>query len=516
MAEDGKKAGEVAIEDDVTTTAQVHPGGSRGSPPILVPSSASRIGRFVVLRKLGEGGMGVVYSAYDEVLDRKVAVKLLRETSKSPDARARLAREAQAMARLSHPNVASIYEVGDFGGQVFVAMEFIQGKTLRAWSREKTRPAPEILAMYLQAGRGLAAAHRAGLVHRDFKPDNVIIGDDGRARVLDFGLARFVGQRDDLPSASKALVNAGSVTSSTSAVRDSVLVPPPPDGSALKMPITHEGVVMGTPAFMSPEQIKDEAITDKSDQWSFCVALYMALYGQHPFGTTFEEIVYNVSTSAIRPVPEGSDVPDWLRKTVLRGLTTDALSRWPSMDDLLGELERALLVDPDLDTRKSRRFTVLIGAGVATLGLLMMLGMKYVETLAMTSPVPLFVTGLLWLPIAVFSVVLARRWLWKGVYKAVSSALIFGSAAMAVNRTIGVLFWQPVAHILAADLVVTATALSVAAAIIAERSLWIPTGMLILGAIAIPYFPNYAFYLFLGVVSCAMAVGAIRLKGPNA
>ncbi|MBL9103683.1 MAG: protein kinase [Myxococcales bacterium] len=155
------------------------------------PAESARIGRFAVLRRIGAGGMGVVYAAYDEELDRKVAIKLVRPGRGDPDTRARSRREAQALARLSHPNVVQVYEVGEYEGQVYLAMEHVQGQTLRAWQASAPRGWRELVAMYLQVGRGLAAAHARGLVHRDFKPDNVLVGDDDqRPRVLDFGLVR--------------------------------------------------------------------------------------------------------------------------------------------------------------------------------------------------------------------------------------------------------------------------------------------------------------------------------------
>ena len=172
--------------------ATLEPGEQGATPGAGVQRSvvSARVGRYVVLRQLGEGGMGVVFAAYDEELDRKVAVKLLREAGPiSVERKTRILREAQAMARVSHPNVVSVYEVGEVGGQVFIAMEFVDGSTLNDWQRGK-RSWEDVLAMYVAAGQGLAAAHRAGLIHRDFKPDNILIARDGRVRVLDFGLAR--------------------------------------------------------------------------------------------------------------------------------------------------------------------------------------------------------------------------------------------------------------------------------------------------------------------------------------
>ncbi|MCA9637679.1 MAG: serine/threonine protein kinase, partial [Myxococcales bacterium] len=154
------------------------------------------IGRYLVLARLGAGGMGVVYAAYDPELDRKVAVKLLRSGGHDPRGRARLLREAQALAKLAHPNVVAVHDVGTVGAQIFVAMEFVEGMTLRRWLAARPRAWPEIVEVFVAVGRGLAAAHAAGLVHRDLKPDNVMVGSDGRARVMDFGLAHARANRE--------------------------------------------------------------------------------------------------------------------------------------------------------------------------------------------------------------------------------------------------------------------------------------------------------------------------------
>src|SRR5262249_9608391 len=156
---------------------------------------------YVLLGRLGRGGMGVVYAAYDPELNRKGAIKLLRPDRIDPDSGLRILREAQAMARLSHPNVISVYHVGTWRDQVFVVMEYVEGGTLRGWLSEQSRPVKEIVSVFVQAGRGLAAAHAAGLLHRDFKPDNVLLGKDGRVRVFDFGLARAADMNDERAAA---------------------------------------------------------------------------------------------------------------------------------------------------------------------------------------------------------------------------------------------------------------------------------------------------------------------------
>src|SRR5258707_610263 len=241
--------------------------------------------------------MGVVYAAYDPELDRKVAVKLLRAEadtkSNARAAQARLLREAQAMARLSHPNVISVHDVGALGTQVFIAMEFVEGKTLTRWLKEKPLTPREIVQTFLQAGKGLAAAHAAGLVHRDFKPDNVLIGNDGRIKVLDFGLARAV---EDV-------------------VGDAPTLPPQVVASGLSTPrqlearLTRSGAFLGTPAYMAPEQLLGKTIDARADQFSFCVALYEALYGERPFAAnSIEEVASAVVESKIRPPPSSARV----------------------------------------------------------------------------------------------------------------------------------------------------------------------------------------------------------------
>jgi len=281
-----------------------------------------RIHRFAVLRRLGAGGMGVVYAAYDEELDRKIAVKVMREDSHGgAQGRERMKREAQAMARLSHPNVVQVYEAGEFAGQVFVAMEFIKGKNLSEWLEAEERSSEEILEVFLQAGRGLAAAHRQGLVHRDFKPDNVLVDGDGRARVLDFGLARAeLGHRDD--AADSAIMRIGGT-----------------QGNVLSSDLTMAGTVLGTPAFMSPEQHLGKPTDPRSDQFSFCVALYGALYHQAAFaGQTLVELTDSVTSGALRKPPADTKVPASVFAALAVGMATDPNERHPSMDTLLAAL----------------------------------------------------------------------------------------------------------------------------------------------------------------------------------
>jgi tetratricopeptide (TPR) repeat protein/predicted Ser/Thr protein kinase len=278
-----------------------------------------KIGPYTVLRAIGRGAMGVVYSAYDDRLDRKIAVKHLHLTHDAgPQAEARLLREAQALARVSHPNVVQVYEVGEHRREVYIAMEFVAGQTLRAWARGVVRPWREVLGVYMQAGRGLAAAHAAGLVHRDFKPDNVMIGDDGRVRVMDFGLARSQGE----PSPARPDDPLSSSTAN------------------LSLSHTVAGRLLGTPAYMAPEQHIGAPGEARTDQFSFCVALHEALHGQRPFaGDDMRSLVANVRAGRLREPPKRR-APRWLRKILHRGLSVSVDRRWPSMQALLAAIER--------------------------------------------------------------------------------------------------------------------------------------------------------------------------------
>lgn len=297
------------------------------------------VGRYVVLGRIGRGGMGVVYAGYDPELDRKVALKLLRADlgagQPAETVPLRLLREAQAIARLSHPNVIAVFDAGSLGDQVFLAMELVEGPTLRQWLAAERRPWREVVRRFVLAGRGLAAAHAAGLVHRDFKPDNVLLGEDGRVRVADFGLARVAG----LPETPDAPEERGS-------------------GGVLTSPLTQWGVAVGTPGYMAPEQLQGVGADARSDQFSFCVALWEALYGERPFaGESTGEIAAAMARGTVREAPAAAGVPDHVRQALLRGLAVDPAARHPDMDALLGRLER--------DPAAVRRRWLAAAAGVA-------------------------------------------------------------------------------------------------------------------------------------------------------
>jgi tetratricopeptide (TPR) repeat protein/tRNA A-37 threonylcarbamoyl transferase component Bud32 len=306
--------------------------------------------RYLLLDRLGSGAMGAVYSAYDPELDRKIALKILVRNAVGDQAR--LLREGRAIARLQHGAVVSVYEVGSFGGHDFIAMELVEGTTLDGWLQEKTRSWRECVEIFLLAGSGLAAAHAAGLVHRDFKPSNVLVGRDGRVRVADFGLARSFGSTEPTPL--DTTLPGSSISSSPS----------------LSETITHAGALVGTPTYMAAEQFAGQPATDKSDQFGFCVALYRALYGERPFGgENLATIAAEVMNGRVRPPPADSRVPRWVREVVLRGLAKSPEKRWPSMEALLS----ALAHDP---ARVRRRwlggggFVVVLALLVGGLGLL--------------------------------------------------------------------------------------------------------------------------------------------------
>jgi tetratricopeptide (TPR) repeat protein len=299
--------------------------------------------RYTVLEMLGRGGMGEVYAVYDSKLDRKAALKVLRYTNE--DYELRLRREAQAMARLSHPNVVAVFDTASVDGRVFVAMEFVQGVTLRAWQRAKVRPLAEILRMYIDAGRGLAAAHGAGLVHRDFKPDNVLVSEAGVVKVTDFGLARAVNTSATNPwTPSEEVVTFNAYKSNPPPVAD-----PPPNVSAPAMPesspaltseVTESGELLGTPGYMAPEQYLEEEIDERTDQFAFCVALYEALYGEKPFPAGMNESVQAMLADQVKPPPNGSKVPTHIHRALLRGLASKKSDRHPRILALLDELSR--------------------------------------------------------------------------------------------------------------------------------------------------------------------------------
>jgi serine/threonine protein kinase len=272
----------------------------------------ARVGRYVVLARIGSGGMGTVFRAEDVELGRVVALKRLHSGADSA-ARARLVREARSAAQLQHPNVVTVHEVGEDGGTPFLAMELVDGVTLTVWLRERPRAWQEIVGVIAQAGRGLAAAHERGIVHRDFKADNVLVDRTGRARVADFGLARASEQLEAderEPSADAGLA-----------------------------PLTATGALAGTPAFMAPELVEGAAPDARTDQYAFAVTLHEALRGQHPFaGKTAQSLWAEMASGRIRD--GGRPVPAWLDRHVRRGLAVEPAARWSSVASFADAIEK--------------------------------------------------------------------------------------------------------------------------------------------------------------------------------
>ncbi len=296
-------------------------------------TTGAKIGRFRILHQLGEGGMGLIFAAHDAELDRQIALKILRPRERGGAlSRARMIREAQALAKLSHPNVVTVYEVGEHKGHVFIAMELVEGRTLRGWlkvheaqlSRRMQKTAwRAISTVFAAAGRGLAAAHDAGIIHRDFKPTNVIVGPSGRVTVLDFGIALAPGRADTGP-------------------------------------LTLAGTIAGTPPYMAPEQVAGALVDPRADQYAFATCLYEALVGERPYkGRTLDERLRELLTEPPPSFPKGSHLPTSLQRAVLRGLTQDPDLRFPSMREFIAAIE--------LPPTQPWRRRLLIGTAALTL-----------------------------------------------------------------------------------------------------------------------------------------------------
>lgn len=303
----------------------------------------ARVQRYTLLYQLGEGGMGSVHAAFDPKLDRRVALKFLRTDligATKQGHRERLVREARALARLSHPNVVSIYDVAETDGSVFLAMELIDGSNARMWRELGTRSIDDVVKVYREALSALLAAHDQGIIHRDFKPDNVMIGTDGTARVTDFGLARAaMVDVDELLAAA----DSNSVSWDT---------------------LTQTGLVLGTPRYMAPEQFSGIA-NESTDQFSFCLSLYEALYGHYPLGTKTPrslEAHRDISEQILSPLTKGK-VPDALRRVLLRGMAVNPSDRWPSLRELQYEL--SLVLNPD---RSALRWAAVGGLTALVIG----------------------------------------------------------------------------------------------------------------------------------------------------
>ncbi len=345
---------------------------ARTAPPLV---EGTQVDKYRLVRVIGSGGMGVVWAAHDPDLDREVALKVLRSVDAEQMLRTRLLREARAMARLKHPNVLTVYEVGTEYDRDYIAMELVEGGNLDTWLQ--TKPAyRERWQAVLGAGRGLAAAHEAGLVHRDFKPHNVLRSEEGRVMVTDFGLARGIaeaaesvspatvseekpGEPEVTPGLEETLAASASSGSGSGGRKADPL---------LDSPLTMTGAMIGTPAYMSPEQLAGGFAGAKSDQFAFCVTAWQVLAGARPFrGDTLADLA-----RAVLKGPQGveADLPGAVRDVLERGLAQDPAKRWPDMHQLLIALERA-------GTRRQRRATyTLLAVGVAGLAALSMFAFR--------------------------------------------------------------------------------------------------------------------------------------------
>jgi serine/threonine protein kinase/tetratricopeptide (TPR) repeat protein len=320
-------------------------------------SEVRELGRYRLIEVLGRGGLGTVWRAHDRKLDREVALKLLHEDALRRPVRARrqLFAEAALMAKLNHQNVVRVYDLDEHDGELFVAMELVAGTTARTWQQQRPRSWRELLDVYLAAGAGLAAAHRAQLVHGDFKPDNVLIGDDGRVLVTDFAVTRHVLEaRLELEL---ALTNADTPPDSdadgvATGLRDSVHQ----SGSD----VAQRPLVIGTPAYMAPEQFEGQLADATADQFAFCVALWEALTGERPFrGRTWGQLQAAIAKGPTRA--DRAPGPRVLWAALERGLSVAPADRWPSLEALLERLRWAR-------DRRRRWAFVAGGLGLCSLG----------------------------------------------------------------------------------------------------------------------------------------------------
>jgi len=524
----GAPAGETAAEITLDNVPGPGPHGSHGAldpslaegetnaedglsdEPVERPGyfgESARIGRFAVLRQLGEGGMGVVYSAYDEELDRRVALKLLRPgRDNSPRNQARMQREARAMAKLSHPNVVQVYEVGRFEEQVFVAMEFVQGRTLGVWLRAQERTWQEILGVMVQAGRGLQAAHEAGVIHADFKPDNVLIDAKDQVRVVDFGLSRRADPASaSLRAAASNLTAAGSSTaagsrSGSAASGEAAASMPAASLSLRPVPRPHSDLddsgrlrpgeeprsnarIAGTPAYMAPEQHRHQPADQRSDQFSFCVTLFTALYGKHPFaGGSLLELIINLTDGKFHPPPADTQVPANVHAVIVRGLALESDARWPALAEMLDALEKASGRDKDpefdLSVAKQQRVVLagIVAASILGMSIWVILGsakdlMPSPEVNAMAGAI---INAVLFTIIFVFRGPLLKN----TINRRVTAWLVVSSIAMLVHRVITMALGVPVATTMALDLLLLGSIAALAATTVERWIGWTATLLL--------------------------------------
>jgi serine/threonine protein kinase len=332
-AETRQDLGAAARAAAAAIAAPDHGGHGSSASAIRLPTPGQRVDRYLIVRPLGMGGMGMVSLASDEELKRHVVIKLVRPDliDERPDRgetlEARLIREAQALARLSHPCVVSIFDIGRYADQVFFAMEFVEGVDLATYLASAPRSAQDILGKFRQAGAGLGAAHKAGVVHRDFKPANVLVGDNGVVKVADFGLARGVASAPASPGAETTLPGRGPAPL------------PKRRSSMLDAALTRIDSTVGTPAYMAPEQIAGEGVDARSDQFAFAVSLIDALLGQRPTARAVHpQTASRADRAELDRQLAGAGTPPPHRAALLRAISEEPSARFASMDELLAQL----------------------------------------------------------------------------------------------------------------------------------------------------------------------------------
>ena len=438
------------------------------APPVQAAArheGATAIGRFLLLRKLGEGGMGEVFSGYDEQLDRKVAIKLLHAAYAPEETQKRMLREAQALARLSHPNVVAIHEVGQLDDNVFVVMEHIDGMTLRQWQDESPRSVSEILDAYAQAGRGLVAVHAAGMVHRDFKPHNAMIDREKRVRILDFGLAHARG--------AVASDDAGK----------------PRVSNALASQLTAEGAISGTPAYMSPEQFAGDVIDARSDQFSFCVALYEALYNKLPVAEGASSMIFpGLAPQDIKP-PQRDDIPARVRELLVRGLSWERDARFPDMDALLEQLEAMPEDGRSKNSRQRIYFGVLL---LSVLGAWLLAPNEYFQDATIFSS--MLVPSLTLTFVAGAGAIIFRRTLLDNSFHRQRIVLVIVMGLLFdASRVVGITHHEAMAVVALRDMFILCTGILGTMIMLVPRvtASWVTAGIATLGITAIAIFPQY-------------------------
>jgi eukaryotic-like serine/threonine-protein kinase len=475
------------LQPNATLAAEIIDDAEQNGPERVEPNlleQDTRVDHFRIIEPLGRGSAGAVYLAHDEALDRRVALKVMCHGV--PGSRASM-REARALARLSHPNVVRVYEIGQYRGRPYLAMEWICGRSLRVWLSERPRCAGEILAVFLQAGRGLAAAHDAGLVHCDFKPENVLVATDGRVAVVDFGVA--------------VMVSAD---------------PGPLGGSLASRAFTLSGSEsrrgLGTPAFMAPEQFSGTRVTPASDQFAFCVALYSALFNLTPFaGADVPSLRANVLAGELRSPPRGCAPPGALVEALERGLARQPSARFPDMAALLAALERHLPPLGERDPSVGSRERMLVCGGLAILGAIALVGLRYQPTSALAAQK----TSLLIIPAAallihaIFASVLRQRLLGNQFARKVAAMAWVGGITVILHRLLAFRFGQRVPDVIAVDLLMLGVE-QLMAGILLDR--WFGFGAaLFLGAAGTAvYAPWQALTVMLGSVVAAYSVAVVR------